>query len=649
MSRCARICLLALGLAWGATAACDDGAPAGAGADTLADLVPDLSLPDAVPDSSVGSDAGPTGPASLDFVTAVGADGEACRGSALCAVFIKPAQSARLEVVVTGGGLPVAERVVTFKIEGDEAAIGQISRLSTYSDPEGRAWVEVSAPGATLGQFRVRALLGAAETPPVTFDVVVTPDGRVPLTVRPSYSGDLKLASVSVWVFAHADGVGPSCENPASLLTDPTPTAAVNDLESGRPARFLTLDAVGSGTQYTVLATGKNDAGLAVALGCDATQAQVDTTHAVSLALPMVDRSPGFSGAFDTTAQLSVADALSGPWAERTQAAFALLDSDPGALALLPCTLRAAEPALAELCSLLFNDPKAPHPDDTTLLGKAIVSAVAGHVAALRKGQPWGAALADGGSTRDALSSLEIRSTVSFSAEPSEQGSWTEAQAGDVWDAVVVRFGPAVPCDAVAEPTCGKKKLFFATTQPDEPVGGGFSATVTQSLALSFESHPIGLRYGPMLDAVLERALLPALLGTGAGGGAVSRWEDVIALGLGGPGCLGKAGPESCCGKFVASAGGLLTLQTGSGIATCEAWIAAGAASLRGPLLQAGGDGSGFTNLGTKAPCPAFDDDGDLVVDRFGSADATCAFDLVIGDEAGTTVMDLEVYGARTP
>jgi hypothetical protein len=649
MSRRARYCLLALSLVWGVTAACDDGASAGAGGDTLADLTPDFALPDAVSDASGLSDVGPTGPPSLDFATAIGADGEACRGASLCAVFMKPAESPRLEVVVSEGGVPVAERVVTFKIEGDDAAIGQISRLSTYSDAEGRAWVEVSAPGADLGQFRVRAQLGAGEAPPVLFDVVVTPDGRVPLTVRPSYDGELKLASVSVLAFAQTTAGSPGCADPADLLTLPAPTAAVTGLELGRPARFLSLDAGASGTRYTVLATGENEDGLVVTLGCDAAQAQVDTTHAVNVDVAMGDRSPGFAGVFDTTARLSVTDALGGPWAERTEPAFALLDSEPMGLALLPCTLAAADPTLAELCFLLFNDPKAPHLDDTTPLGKAVAGAIAGHVAALRKDQPWGAALADGGSTRETLSGLEIRSTVTFSTEPSARGAWTSTQVGDAWDAVVVRFSSVVPCDAETEPGCGKKKIFFATTQPEAPVGGGFGATVTQGLALSFESHPTGLRYGLMLDAVLERALLPALVGDGAGSGSVSRWEDLIALSLGGPGCLGKTGADGCCARFVGGVGGLMTLESGSGTAACEAWIAAGAASLRGPLLQAGADGSGFANYGTNAPCPAFDDDGDLVVDRFGSSDATCAFDLVIGDDAGTTVLGLDVYGVRAP
>ncbi len=649
MSCRARYCLLALALTWGAAAACDDAASAGAGDAAAADLTPDFASPDPGPDSAVASDVGPLGAPSLDFVTAVGSDGEACRGSGYCAVFMTPAGTPRLEVVVSEGGVPVAERVVTFKIEGDDAGIGQISRLSTYSDLEGRAWVEVSAPGATLGQFRVRAQLGASVASPVTFDVVVTPDGRVPLTVRPSYDGELKLSSVSVRAFAQAGAAGPRCDDPAGLLAATAPTAVVDDLEPGRPARFLTLAASPPGTRFTVLAAGENDAGLVVALGCDANQAQVDAGQTVSVAVPMGDRSPGFSGAFDTTARLSVADALSGPWGPRTEAAFGVLDGDPGALALLPCTLAAAEPSLAELCALLFNDPKAPHPDDATLLGKAVLGAIAGHVTALRQGQPWGAALAGGGSTRGALSGLEIRSTVTFATEPSASGSWTAAEAGDVWDAVVVRFAPVVPCEGSAELAACKKKLFFATTQPDAPVGGGFDATVTHSLALSFQSHPVGLRYGHMLDAVLERALLPALLGTAAGGGAVSRWEDLIALALGGPGCLDKTGSGGCCAKFVASAGGLLALGSGSGTAACEAWITASAESLRAPLLEAGGDGSGFANLGTQAPCPAFDDDRDLVVDRFGSIDATCPFDLVVGDGDGSTTMSLGVYGVRAP
>ncbi|MEZ4269308.1 MAG: hypothetical protein R3F39_23365 [Myxococcota bacterium] len=645
----ARYLLLALALGWAATSACDGGESAGASLDVSVDLTPDLALPDALPDTLTGADVGPTGPPSLDFATAVGDDGVACRGAGICAVLLEPGHSPRLEVVVSVGGVPVAERVVTFKIEDDEAGIGQISRLSTYSDPDGRAWVEVSAPGVSVGQFRVRAQLGTAEASPVTFDVIVTPDGRVPLTVRPSYDGELSLASVSVRAFAQSATGNPSCASPMGLLTTPPPAASVTGLELGRPARFLSLPATASGTTYTLLVTGENEAGLVVALGCDAQLAIVDSQKAVTVDVAMADRAPGFAGAFAATAALSLDSALSGPWADRSEAAFALLDGQPSALALLPCGLAAADAGLAELCFLLFNDPKAPHPDDTTLLGAAVVSAIAGHVDALRKGQPWGAALADGGSARDLLSGLEFRSTVNFLSEPSDDGVWKQAEANDSWDAVVARFSPLVPCPAESEPGCGKKKLFFATTQPETPVGGAFAATVTQSLELSIDSHETRLRYGSMLNAVLERALLPTMLGDGAGGVTVTRWEDLIALSLGGPGCLGKTGSEGCCGKFVGGLGALLTLQSATGVSTCEAWIAAGAASLRGPLLEAGAQGGGFAAFGTNAPCPAFDDDGDLVIDRLGSPDATCLFDLVIGDEAGTTVMSLDVQAARAP
>jgi hypothetical protein len=653
MSRYARWFLLILLVGPLAGAACDEGAKAGASAEVAVDVSVDLALPDAITggpdDAAGGADAGPVGPPTLDFAAAVGDDGENCRGAGFCAVSLKAGETRRLEVVTSEGGVPVDERVVTFKIEGDEAAIGQISRLSTYSDPEGKAWVEVSAPGATVGQFNVRAQLDAADAAPVTFEILVTPDGRIPLTVWPSYAGELAVETVSVRAIAQATSGDSGCANPTGLLASPDPAGLAAGLTPGRPARLLSLPAASAGTAYTLLATGHDASGLAVVWGCDAASVVLNPTSSLAVDVTMGDRTPGFSGMFGATSELAFSDALAGAWASRTAAAFELLDGAAGELALWPCALAAEDPALAQLCALSFNDPTAPHPDDATALGAAVFGALSKNVEALRDGRPWGAALSAGGSVRDVITRLEVRSTLRFSSEPSPSGSWDAASASDVWEAVVARFGEAVPCDLAVDPGCGKKSLFFAMTQPDAPVGGAFSATVTQSLEVSVDSHPTGLRYGPMLNAVLERALLPALVGDGAGAGAVTRWEDLIALSLGGPGCLGKTGAAGCCGSFVASLGEAGTLAQGSLIGPCETWIAEAAAKLRAPLLDAGAGGGGFASVGTQTPCPAADDDGDLVVDRFGAADAPCAFELVVGDEAGTSVMPLAFHAVRTP
>ncbi|MCB9729286.1 MAG: hypothetical protein H6744_16115 [Deltaproteobacteria bacterium] len=627
-------------------AACEDsGSGAGGGADSAGDVGLDFGLPDAIVDAGAdlaGSDGpGPGGPPTLDFAAATGDDGESCRGEAFCAVIIDPSESRKLEVVVSEGGVPVADRVVTFKIDGDAAGVAQISALSAYSDAEGRASVELQVSGEEPAWFRVRAQLSGAEVAPVTFEVVVAPDARVPLTVRPSYAGELDIAQVAVRAFAQSAPGVPGCGDPVALLEGQTAAAGeALALDLGRPARFLELPA-GS---YTLVASGASADGTVVALGCDADHATVSASSELDLPLPMEDRAPRFSGTFDMTASVPMGDVLSGPWSARSAPAFSLLDGEPSALALRLCGLGAADTALATLCGQLFNDPLAPAADDATETGKAAIAHIAQNVGALQDQGPWKAALAGGGSTRGVIERLELRGSLRLLAEPTG-GAWTEDQAQDVWDAVVARYGEAVPCPEPVEPGCGKKKLFFAMFQPDSPVGGAFSATITQSLLLSVGSHDLGLRYGAMVDAVLERALLPVLLGEPT----ATRWEDLIALALGGPGCLAKTGAEGCCARFATALGESQPGANNPMVTACEAWITAGAQSLRAPMVGAADAAGAFTSLGTREPCPAVDDDADLVIDRLGAAETPCTFDLVVGDEEDTVALDLGVYGVRAP
>jgi hypothetical protein len=248
----------------------------------------------------------------------------------------------------------------------------------------------------------------------------------------------------------------------------------------------------------------------------------------------------------------------------------------------------------------------------------------------------WGVALAAGKDVADMLTGLQLHGTLTFSNEAGSDMAWTAEETLEVWDGATLKWGLNAGCDPATDDGCGEKNVFMSALQP-EVVTASFAASLSPDYALTIEDHYLNLYYGKLLDSVLQKLVLPLAAGDGSDGmAAIDSYEDLIQMLVGGgKECLDPASPTTCCEELVGSIEKEISLPGANTAAliegACEDLVDEGAQWLSGSLTDLDDDDGVL--IGTAAPCPSFDVDGDLVIDAFGSKEpgGACMWTLTVG------------------
>ena len=581
-----------------------------------------------------GADAGDEVAAlDLGFVDAAGDDGLPCGPGTRCAVHVAHDEQRALSVRAAFDGAPAADLVVKFGIEEDPGHLGFISALSAYTDAEGLATVDVEASRPETGVFSVRASLEGAATPPRFFDVVVTPDGSVPLAVAVSYSGEAALETLTVAL--HAAG-GAACAAP-HLLAASAPVYLSPPVPLDQTARILD---VGAGGAYTALVTAR-DAGQVVRAQACVEGVSISPGQSLGLELELEDSAPAWSGDFKVVAGIDVAAAAAAAgWAETMEEVLGYVAFPEGLLLPMACL----QPSTQPLCAGLFAEGAD---GLATPAGAALSELMASSIEALAADTAWAALRAGELDLASALPAAELHGTLHFGDEPAASGAWSEGavtlaltKLTATWEApgacppAAAEAGYDAECDAslhLAElPTAAEASLLAHLAGPWE---------------LTAQVSALDLSHGEMLGLLLQRALLPHLVPEA---GADSWLEWLLTITGGGATCLDSSKAGACCEPWIEAltedaapgAGALATLLG----AHCHELLQVTAAWLDASLIT-GEEGASFA---LHEACPGYDDDGDLVIDRLGDADLPCHAILSVVTGAGdATDLPLDLRATR--
>lgn len=594
-------------------------------------------------DVAAGPDVGtnPTdGSSELSFLLAVGDDGIACGSQGdHCSLLLSTNSQRSLEVRVSVAGVPMPSAVVYYEITEDPMGLGSLTALSAYTDDQGVSSVDVKSVKPSQGEFVVKAFVLDETVAPLYFDMVVSTKSQVPLTVSTTYAGPSSLSSWLVRLYAQDSSGEPSCANPMDLY-DATVPATIQSppKQLSQTAKFLEFPGLSEGGQqrYTILAFSESLDGTLLAWGCDDVEAVVSTSTSTTVTVPLEDRPPSFAGTYNVTTYLDLTTGIPEPYKSTVDIVLGLFESPAGQLLSLACSIATPESTLESLCGLVYADPTSPSLDALTATGAVVVDLIDGAISDLTADSAWGAALTVGKDVADMLTGLRLHGTLTFSTEPGADWAWTVEETAESWDGVTLKWGLDANCDPESDESCGEKSLFLAAIQP-EAVEASFEASLDDALSLSIDEHNLNLYYGALLDAVLQKLVLPLAAGDGSDGlPAVDSYEDLIMMLVGGgKECLDPTSSTTCCEQLVQSIQGQIDLPGQSTAqvieSACEQLVDAGSDWLSDSL--SGLDNQDGLLIGTANPCPSYDVDGDLRIDAFGSKenDGMCQWSLTVG------------------
>lgn len=627
--------LVALALGAGAAGCGDDGGKQSlvpttdtyTGADSLPADTSEPADTEAPVDTATAPDTTTSAPNTLRYdPTMKGDDGLVCVTSPCVMSGLAGAGFDLAVIYRDGSGKGLADRSIKFESDAPQT-LAALSALTSYTDESGVATVHVRSfdvPGTATITASVGSDPGAGS---VSFVITLTLPPAPVLVASPEYVGHLGVADFRLNLYLQHDGE-PSC---AAVYPDaggvhPTPDLTTGPYGFGEQASLLTLPGlVEAGEQrWTLQFTGPTDGVTDVAEGCvDNVLVKPDDT--ASELVYVLDLPPRFKGTYRTETRMDVVSGAEGTTGSIMHGVTQLF-THPGAL-VISWACQNASGFLGTVCGYLQSG------DGSLSVVGAIVADFADASLLELLANTLGQNVTFTGTTvSEILQDLRFMSTMPFLAEPATskpgfQGAYfAPGDASETWTHVRFRwkFDPA--CKNVANPLeCGWTSIPLESIYGYQPQAQ-LAAGVDANLALHIEEHEVtGLTYGPLIDAILERYILPLAFGDGTGGlPPVDSFEDLASVLLGDRECLYY---DDCCDIFTARIEDSVPSYVAYAAPyACDAAIPVIGQTLRNQLL--GLDGA--MNLGTPAGqgCQAVDGNADRWIDAWGRQSALCAWHL---------------------
>ena len=595
------------------------------------------------------ADAGPTNtPApdavrELSFAQPFGDDNVACTDVDHCTIFVSFKELRKLEVNYKENGEPVGNQLVTYEVVNDDAGIGRVTAYSAWTTADGIATVEGGPKDSvsSIGQFAVKAFIAdAPSVAPLYFDFVVSPKGQVPLTVNVTYGGQWpQVIDYELSLWKQTNDV-PDCSDLDALYNGDTPASLTWPVTTiSKTAKFPSfpgLEADGS-QSYAVLAYSRTDGSPphVLAWGCE--MVEVTWGGSKTLTIDLMDQPPVYAGPYSVVSRFDFLSGLPDNVATVVGYIINFFKSPVGTLLDLACDL--GEGTLDDVCDLIYSDNGEP-----TAIGAIAIDIIEAIIDGYAQGTIWGDILQGGSDIADILTAFEVHSTMTFLEEPDANGEWTAEQTRETLDKIVVKWSLGENCDPLVDENCGKTNVPLSAVQTDT-LESNFTARVSEFWDLTIDEHPLTLNYGALVNYVIEKQLLPRLVGEG-----VDTYEKFFYSLLAGNECLDPtlSGGKTCCATFAEEVVGQGASATTDVIeSACEALVSAGSEYIRDQLgsLETSTDDS-FT-LRTAEPCKLYDQDTDFVVESMGGPMALCNWKASLEIFGASTEIDATFWGVR--
>ncbi|MGM0574529.1 MAG: hypothetical protein ACQEXJ_02175 [Myxococcota bacterium] len=616
--------------------------------------------PDAQPDTPHEEDTfvpddGPPTPVvrRLEFVEAFGDDQTPCQGTDRCAFFVSYSQERTLEVRYTEDGEPVQDQAVNFELVEDPDGVGHLNTLSAYTNGDGVGGVQVSAANPQIAQFAVKASVDHEGVPPLYFDILITPKGQVPLTVVGEYAGsNFEVTNYTVRLYRQDGSGSPGCDDLETLYEDTTAnwqSPVTNFPQSVSKQEFAGLEE--DGTQmYTILAYSQKPQGDTVlAWGCDDVEGEVKWGYSTTVEVTLEDRPPQYSGTYTVTSVFNLVSALPDEVEDIVNSVLNIFQSPVGGLLTLACNLGEDVSVLDDLCGFVFDDPSEPSLDNLTSTGNIIVDIVDALIKGAAEGSTFGDVLTGGGDVADILTAFQVNGTITIAEPPDETGFWEEGSIVETWDGVTVKWSLGENCNPLTNENCGKKNFSFYAIQDEPPVSSTFTAYVENTWDFYIDLHPVDIKYGALLNYIVEAVVLPLLAGDGSDGlPVIDSYDKLIASLLGGKECLMPGAEQTCCETFtddVLSGGG--SIGESLVMSACEAIIQVGSTYIEDQLVSLDADTGESFVIGTLGSCKFIDADKDRIVDGFGTKSSPCDWDVQVNVFGSASTIDAVFWASR--
>lgn len=615
------------------------------GADTVAP-VDDTVAPVDDTEQPFSPDTAPPAPNTLAFAPSMfGADGLAC--TTHCTLELVAGEERELAIIYRdANGVPRVDAAIRWAIDAP-AELARLNALTSYTEADGVARVTLRTfdlPGSVTVTASASGDDGAGELDFVAF--LELPPAPV-LLASHEYVGAQGFSSFTLRLFRQNAGGQPSCGavHPDAGGVPPTPDVELGPFGAGQQAQVMDLpglDAAGE-QAWTVQFVGPASDGAIRAVGCEG--GVVVRSDATATALVYVlDLAPRFRGEYRSETRLDLVTGASGPIGTAVNALVDLF-TQPGAL-VLRWACQNASGNLGTVCGYLVNSSGAP-----TLLGGVIVDAA--NVAFL---QLISSALGDnvtitGQTVSEVLRDLRLLSDLVLGAEPAaskpgfDGALFAPGLATESWTYARFRWKHDASCKNAPDPLlCGWGDIPLETVYGFRP-GGALEAGVDMDFDLHITRHRVdGLSYGPLVNAIVERYLLPLMFGDGSNGlPPVDSWDKLVATLFGDPYCLYY---DDCCEYFAYRLEDDVPIWVSPFLpAACEAAIPLAANVVRNQLLNLDGEMHVGTPIGEG--CRSYDGDADRWVDAWGTAANRCAWDLYFPTGSGDFSPDTDWRAVR--
>jgi hypothetical protein len=516
------------------------------------------------------------------------------------------------------------------------------------TDADGISSVIVGSPQSALeGECTFKACQEGTDNC-LTFNVHVVEKVKVPLSVGfAEYTGVHPQVSLGyVRLFKKADPSKNRCD---SLKSEALPTAS-----DGRGPISILLTA-----KFETLKNLETELTQSYTVYCYATEPGSDQKRAYGcvddvtveagakrfVECPLDDIPPKIVGSYNLTTTLNMVSGLPPQVQLVVNYIIDFLQSPTGAILKLMCDPNiwgANGGALQGLCEYIFVDITTPDIDNLTTIGTIARDIIDALLMSLLEAncpdkvhpETCSQVFTIGGDVGEMLRKLTLLSTMKCDKEPGQDGLIALGDCSEKWHSVVIYWTLGKNC-APSDPTCGAVQLSLNSLPG---MGGTITADIEARLVekntrLAITKHPVNLKYGALIDFVLEKILLPQVFGNGSDGlPAVDSFEAMIGSLLAGKACLQTG---TCCHDFavnlVGQTGGALGVNLVEG--ACDALINTGGQYVRSFLTDLDTDTSNF-QIGTPAdtPCAIFDKNNDMKFDALGAmpVEQQCLWDATL-------------------
>jgi hypothetical protein len=598
----------------------------------------------------------PTGQGKLEFVDQFGDDQKTCIQTDTCSFTVSYNSERGLKVRYTENGQPKEGAPIKFQVIEDQQQAGKLAVSTVYSVASGVAEAKVKVVKAVETTFKVKVFLQGTDVTPIYFKINAQPKIDSSLTVSATYNGQQTFTGVKAYLFKNDSLTEPSKKcadmDPRDLPTADYEKGPVDLAQTFKWAVNELLGLEDEGEQfYTVVARAEKEDGTAVAFGCDDSTGHVFATSSRHVTVAMKDIAPSIVGSYEIETQLDLVSALPQNVADPVNLVLDFFEQPVASILKLICKIDNA--SMQDMCGWVFNTPGDPDVNDLTTLGGVILDIMDAFLEAYITQWTGTNIIGIGDDIRDMIKELKLIATFDINAEPDEFGFIPPDKTHASWHTISVRWTYGQNCQPGDE-NCGKINLSLNSIG-QQAVVANFGATLTydgQVSYLTIGGHSITIKYGALINHLLQKYVLPRLLGDGSDGKpVVDSYEKLFKSMLGGgKECLAPSAQQpGCCEVFVSS-----TLNASGGVGqaalqtACETLITLGATYVEAQLTNLDLSTGDNTTLATREgiPCKLYDLNADTRIDAWGKkepADQRCVWDLKLKFKVGSLDVDTAV------